>query len=710
MSIIKPYQGSKNQDFTERSKSEFPEMSGIYIGIIKQYDTNTRSGRFWVYIPQEGGADPDDQTNWRLVNYASPYMGSTQGSGSEYAQTYEGSNTFSKSIQSYGFYMTPPDVGSQVLCCFISGNLEGYWFACVNNSVTKHMIPAIGCVSIDQIDPLSIEESNLQGLLDRSLSYPVAEANDNFAGTYKEKYIPSVLKPLHVPQTINLIKTGLISDQVRGAISSSSQRDPISTVFGFSTPGRPWLNQDPANDPSLRSKLLSGDFNPADFKVTTRVGGHTLVLDDGDIYGKNNLVRLRTAGGNQILMSDSENLIYVSNSNGTAWIELSAEGDVLVYGARDFAVRTQGNIEMHSDRSINFNAGGNFSINAEASVKIQAQVIQARADTLLNLYGKQTQIKGQSATSIQSGGSMQLKSSGAMLLNGSKIALNGEGGGGSVNAPQKIKEFNLPDAVINDNRWEAYPDKIQSICRVVPTHEPYIRGNIAAAAQNQVDIQSALTTDINGQPISPPVNIKDVGTKQAESFTINDPAPVGEFIAQPTPVAGIGSLSNAEVQGLFAQYGYNSSNNNYDTVNDQGLVGKYGLSSQDLINQGYLIEGTPQTKEALENPNNWIGKNGINGLDNFLSSPAVQERTMYDTTRDTYAKLEGLGLITTTTTAEDAAGLVGAAKYSSPETVYQWVTKGNAVDPKIIDAYNSSKYSVTQAPIIEQSNKSKLGL
>jgi hypothetical protein len=409
-------------------------------------------------------------------------------------------------------------------------------------------------------------------------------------------------------------------------------------------------------------------------------------------------------------MSDSENLIYVSNSNGTAWIELTAQGDVLVYGAKDLAVRTQGNIQMHSDRSINFNAGGNFNINAEATVKIQAQVIQARADTVLNLFGKQTQVSGQSATSFQSGGSMQIKSSGAMLLNGSKIALNGEGGGGSVGVPQKIKEFNLPDAVINNNRWEAYPDRIQSICTVVPTHEPYIRGNIASVAETQVAIQEALTTDINGQPISPPVNIKDIGTKQAESFTLSNPAPVGEFIAQPAPVAGIGGLSNSEVQGLFAQYGYNSSNNNYDTINDRGLVGKYGLSSQDLISQGYLLEGTPQTKEALENPNNWIGKNGINSVDNFLSSPAVQERTMYDTTRDTYAKLEGLGLITSTTTAEDAAGLVGAAKYSSPDTVYQWVTKGSAVDPKVIDAYNSSKYSVTQSPIIEQSNKSKLGL
>ena len=710
MSIIKPYQGSKNQEFLDRSKSEFPEISGIFIGVVKQHIPNTRSGRFWVYIPQDGGADPDNQTSWRIVSYASPFMGTTQGSGSEYTTSLgQESNTFARSSQSYGFYMTPPDIGSQVLCCFIPGNTEGYWFACVNSSVTRHMIPSIGCVPVNEIDPFSIQESGLAELLDPGLSYPVAEANEKWAGVYKEKYIPSIPKPLHIPQTINLIKTGLISDQIRGAISSSSQRDPISAVFGFSTPGRPWQNQDPANDPGLRNKLLSGDFNPQDFNVTTRVGGHSLTLDDGDIYGKNNMVRLRTAGGNQIIMSDSENLIYVSNSQGTAWIELTAQGDVLVYGAKDLAVRTQGNIQMHSDRSINFNAGGNFSINAEASVRIQAQIVQASAETFLNLYGKQTQIKGQSSTGILSGGSMQIKSGGAMLLNGAKIALNGEGGGGAVGAPQPIKQYNLPDTIINNNRWEAYPDLIQSINSVVPTHEPYIRGNIAVEAATQTAIQESLAFDINGRPISPPVNLKNIGPKQAENNLINNPAPSGEFISQPSPTAGIGELGTSDVQAFMAQYGYSSSNNDYTALDSTGQVGKYALTTSDLVSQGYLIEGTPQTKETLENPNNWIGKNGVNSVENFLNSPALQERTMYDVTRQTYADLESSGLISASTSKEDAAALLGAAKKSNVDTVFQWVTQGTAVDNSIINSYNSSKYSITQVPVIEESNRSKIG-
>ena len=708
----------KNVDYLEQSRSEFPELSGIYIGIIKQFDTNTRSGRVWVYIPQKGGADPENQTNWRLVNYASPYMGTTAGAGSEYETSDQQSNTFRKSFQSYGFYMTPPDIGSQVLCCFIPGNLEGYWFACVNSSLTRHMTPAIGCVPVDQIDPFSIEEFQKelqdQGVsanslsLDSSLSYPVAEVNDKWIGAFKEKYLPNILKPLHIPQTVNLISTGLISDQIRGAISSSSQRDPISSVFGFSTPGRPYRNQDPAINTELRNKLETGDFNPSDFKVTTRVGGHSFVMDDGDITGKNNMVRWRTAGGNQILMSDSENLIYVSNSKGTAWIELTAEGDVLVYGARDLAVRAQGNIQMHSDRSISFNAGANFNINARASVRIQAQVVQATAESVLNLYGKQAQLRGQSTTGIVSGGQMQIRSSGIMLLSGSKIALNGEGGGTSVAAPQPLKEYNLPDTIVNNDRWEINPNLIKSINTKVPTHEPYIRGSLAQEVERQLAIQQSFAEDINGRPINPPINLADVGTTQAENVTITNPAPTGIFISQPAPTAGIGELDPIQVQALFAQYGYTASNDQYNVINDQGQVGKYSLTVDDLKSQGYVLNGIPHTKEALENPNNWIGKNGVNSVDNFLNSPAIQERTMYDVSRQLYANLEAAGLITLNTPVDKIVGLVGASKKSSVESVFQWVTKGAVVDPSVIDAYNQARYSLTQTPIIQSSINSRL--
>jgi len=47
-----------------------------YIGVVKNNLDPTRCGRVQVFIPELGG-NPDEQTNWRTVSYASPFMGYT---------------------------------------------------------------------------------------------------------------------------------------------------------------------------------------------------------------------------------------------------------------------------------------------------------------------------------------------------------------------------------------------------------------------------------------------------------------------------------------------------------------------------------------------------------------------------------------------------------------------------------------------------------
>ena len=80
----KPYTGTKPASFNDSSKVDIPVPTGIYIGTVKRIDTNTRSGRLFVYIDKFGSADPDDQGSWKLVSYASPYGGTTSGPGTEY--------------------------------------------------------------------------------------------------------------------------------------------------------------------------------------------------------------------------------------------------------------------------------------------------------------------------------------------------------------------------------------------------------------------------------------------------------------------------------------------------------------------------------------------------------------------------------------------------------------------------------------------------
>ena len=299
--------------------AEFPQgqAQGIYVGVVKQIVYSSRNGHLKVYIPDFGGNE-DDDTSWKDVIYASPYMGRTKGQHPSSVEAVNEDNTFFKGRQSYGMYMVPPDLDNEVLCFFSPSRFEGYWFACINSDRTRQMTPGIGSVKIDSVDPASIPDY-LRPYLNTSWNFPVAETVINLSSSESETDPALILKPIHEPLTLQYFIQGLISDNARGPITSSSQRDPTSSVFGFSTPGRPIATQDPALNQELRNQIKSGTVNPADLAVTNRYQGHSFIMDDGDFNNDNNLVRLRTSAGHQILMNDSEGFIYVSNSAGTGW-------------------------------------------------------------------------------------------------------------------------------------------------------------------------------------------------------------------------------------------------------------------------------------------------------------------------------------------------------------------------------------------------------
>jgi len=712
--MANPYVGTKLPNFVDPGKSDFPLTFSIYKGIIRKIDTGTRSGRVWVYIDAFGGDDTDDDKNWTLVSYASPFGGTTTGplvSGTN--PNIQVGNSFEYTQQTYGFYMTPPDVGNIVLCCFPNGSrTEGYWFACINSSLSKYMVPSIGAVTIDKIDVNSIP-SYLAPYILNDRSYPVGEWNDNLSVYGKGADWINTPKPLHIPQTINLINQGLDGDPVRGAISSSAQRDPVSAVFGFSTPGRPWASQD-IGKVYTKEAIASGNFTEAN--VTTRVGGHSLTMDDGDFFGKNNLVRLKTSAGHQIMMNDSEGFIYISNSTGNAWVELTKSGDVLIYSRRDMSVRTEGNLMMHSDKNISFNAGGSFKVHAGGSVNMQAPTITSSASNFLNMYGKQTQLKSGGSLSVSATGGMSIKASGSIGINGAAIYLNGGGGSGSSAPPNPLPEYNLPDASVTpEGFWFTVNPGLQSINYKVPTHEPYIRGNIAAVIKQQEEITTAAATDTNilGDQIAP-ADLTIVGTNQANTEPVVNPAPTSAFITQTDPTSGIGDLGKDEVRAYMAQIG-DTSKGVYNTQDQFGYQGKYGLSAESLQELGYVKTGTPQTAEALSNPNNWTGLNGITSAADFQSSSTIQDQAMYDHTQKNYAALQTAGIIKPGITTDQIAGYLASSHTDviGVQGTVEWATTGKdirSLNGQTASAYyNQGRYSQTQVPVITASNNSKIG-
>lgn len=277
------------------------KAAGVYIGIVKRNDDPQKMGRLQVYINEFGG-DPQQETAWITVSYASPFAGSTsihdQGTNfSEYSDT----------IRAYGFWGVPPHLDAQVLVAFSAGKLDqGYWFACLYQRQTHVNVPGIPAKKTHDGENI-----------------PALSKNHRDPDPDLEKYVT------HKPMYDALKRQGLEIDTLRGLTSSSAQRETPSQVLGILTPGQ-----------------------------------HQFVMDDGDKDGKNKLIRLRTVNGSQVLIDDEFGHIYLITKNGENWVEMSVDGTIHVYGSNDISIHSQANINLRADKDINIEAGNNINMKA----------------------------------------------------------------------------------------------------------------------------------------------------------------------------------------------------------------------------------------------------------------------------------------------------------------------------------------------------------
>lgn len=604
-----------------------------YVGIVKNNLDPTRSGRLQVYIPDLGGEEMD-QLNWRTVSYASPFMGYTTN-----PNTADTANAFESVSHTYGMWMVPPDIGVQVIVLFIAGDpLRGYWLACVNPNLSHHMVPGLA------------GSSNAIG--NKGAPAPVVEFNENLAENVTNPAFYNQSKPIHKIQAEILKVQGLDQDPIRGAISSSSQRETPSHVFGISTPGRP-LN-DPADDLNYVTKLNSDTLPPEYYKIKSRKGGHTFVMDDGATLGQDQLVRLRTAKGHQILMHDSANTLYIAHADGTSWIELTSDGRVNVYSQGAFSVRAEGDINLHSDTSININAAQN--INLKAGNKIQAE--SARTTLLTGSLGVETggnaEFKIGSQFNLETGASMSLKVATTYALEAQTILNNS---GGTVAVP-KLKEFTLTNTGLN------------TIVTVAPTHEPFYRGatpaffsseNSSSGITPQATYTGSVdaTKNLGGTEVILPAGTKDI----RDQLKFN-------------PIGTVGGLSKDQTTAYLAQIGASESRvgttkgvgngkTGYECQNEIGFIGKYQFGYEALIDAGY-VKSSVTSLAQLDNPNSWTGKDGITDKNAWFSNSSVQESAMVEYTNRNYTAMVKNGAIPADMPPEEVGGMLAVAHLLGP--------------------------------------------
>ena len=497
---------------------------GPYLAKIVSHLDPTYMGTLEVQLMHESGNDSDSTGQLHQVKYLSPFLGQTS-----IRHIDDGDEDYNNTQKSYGMWMIPPDIGGIVVVIFIDGDpRKGYWIGCAQDQYMNFMMPGYAATSF--ATSKETEKTRV----------PVAEYNKIKNDSTVD---PTKFKKPATPFEGTLDKQGLLEDDIRGITTSSARREIPSSVFGISTPG-------PVDKKGKRGKIGKKE-SPIDQAYVSRLGGSSFVMDDGDdkfIRKKkpsegppeysaveqgetdglkdiphNELIRIRTRTGHQILLHNSEDLIYIGNARGTAWIELTSDGKMDIYTEdsitmhtkNDFNVLADRDINLEAKRHINIKAGQNMQtevgkdsiliVDAKQNIHVKSNVdityggtltehvvgaVNIQNDASYKITTKGTSDSVTAGTSkvkvggsfnlstgannnFTAGGSTNILSGGSHIETAGVIHMNGPGAAAAAAASEASKAVLPPKLKVNLLPTEEGKAEIKTILRRAPTHEPW---------------------------------------------------------------------------------------------------------------------------------------------------------------------------------------------------------------------------------------------
>ena len=379
-----------------RTSNEFTGVydSGPYEAIVTNHLDTKYMGTLEVELIRYTGAGGTPQRSGQLLNvkYLSPFYGVTPVFGLKEEDGYQNTQ------KSYGWWAVPPDIGTRVLVIFAEGNANfGYWIGCIQDDYMNFMIPdgRASTTLTTEVTPQPLKGAKL----------PVGEYNKKIETG--ELIDPTLFNKPYNKDFSNILEIqGLIFDETRGTTSTSARREIPSGVFGISTPG-------PQDKRQGAPRVDVGPTGKKSNVPYSRLGGSSFVMDDGNdklvrathaedgpplYYNRlngetggdetiphNELLRFRTRTGHQILLHNSEDLIYIANSRGTAWIELTSDGKIDIHAQDSISVMSDNDINFTAERDFNIEAGRNINMKATARWSDEQQYFDSKESGRIHL-------------------------------------------------------------------------------------------------------------------------------------------------------------------------------------------------------------------------------------------------------------------------------------------------------------------------------------
>jgi len=634
--------------------------TGPYIGEIRNNIDPLRLGRVSVYIEEFAGPDKSDSSLWRTVRYLSPFFGTTEKSGNA-----EGIGTYEGNRHSYGMWFTPPDIGIRVLCFFPAGkHNDGYYLGCIPEPGVSHMVPGIAGAERENVNLSDDQRKLFAG----EYRLPVTELNDEDRSILADQNFPNVKKPVHSVVANQLFQQGLLQDRVRGTIGSTSQRETPSSVYGVSSPGRP-VYDTRLEDSEIREKLDSGEISPEDAKVVARKGGHSFVMDDGDLDGRDQMVRIRTARGHQITMSDSGDCFYITHANGQTWLEFGKEGTVDVYSSNSINLRTQGDLNLHADENVNINAGKFLNLNSEENLTAQS------AGSLSLNSNNAVSINGDKSVGIRSGVTLALQSKIGSFSSDNLLSLRGGVIGLNtfpptpVLKPAPIAKYPLSESKYDSNLgWQVEQGELKTIVTRAPTHEPYPLHNLGVALDTRLSTRSpAALAEAQSAAIE--------STKETQFAGID----LGDVSLQNPGQISLGSIEPQQVTALLAQAAKDTGQA-AEEVTEKG-IGKFAFTPDKLEEIGVLKPGSTEffnnsdlnLETFVQNSQIWTGREGATSIETLINNVDLQDSIQQQVMSDRFLQLQDAGLITGEEPPEQLAVFVQTATKNGVGVTKQWI-------------------------------------
>ncbi len=395
----KRYKTSDSFSRSPRTQYNQNEMSkglkipaGIYRGIVVDVEDPSLEGRIKVQIMKFYGTFPIGESSDPQTLDPEKYLGSM------WCRTMlpMGSGTSSNpgAETSYGFSGIPPDINNEVVVAFGGDTHNGI------------------CLGVI-LDP-----GRNEGLAGAGARGPTADGDVTARYEQPSSGQPNDLPNEH-PQAEAYRRQGLENDIIRGPSNSSPRRDASPRVAGVTTPA-----------------------------------GHALTLDDGNGEDGSELgIRLRSAGGAQILMDDTNGMTYINNRDGSVWMEMNRNGDVDIFAA--------GSINMHTPGSFNLHAGADFNLHAIGNINMRGTNIGMES-----LGGFDALSVGNMNLTSESNGNLNM--SGNLRVTAGRIDLNGP--------EAETAEVATPGALAGNS------GVTESIAERVPEGEPWA-GHLDVAQQ-----------------------------------------------------------------------------------------------------------------------------------------------------------------------------------------------------------------------------------